>query len=96
VRCRAIDNCVYIARASYGTAADVAWVSGMVPGKSCIVDFEGTILADAGPRIGVAAHSIDLDRPKVKERSFGGDVGDAAEFLRQDRRPETYGSLLER
>ena len=95
VRCRAIDNCVYVARASYGTPEGIAWVPGMVAGKSCIVDFEGTVLADTGPRVGVASTTIDLDRPRVKERSFGGQVGDAAQFLRQDRRPDTYGRLLE-
>ena len=68
----------------------------MMAGKSCIVDFEGTVLADAGVRVGLASHTVDLDRPRLKERSFGGDIGDAAQFLRQDRRPETYGRLLER
>jgi predicted amidohydrolase len=95
VRCRAIDNCVYIARSSYGTPQDVPWMPGMTAGKSCVVDFEGTVLADAGPRVGVATHVVDLDRPRLKERSFGGEVGDAAQFMRHDRRPETYGRLLE-
>ncbi len=31
----------------------------------------------------------------MKERSFAGEVGDAAEGLRQDRCLETYGRLLE-
>ena len=96
VRCRAIDNCVHVARSSYGTPDNVAWMPGMMAGKSCIVDFEGTVLADAGMRVGLASHTVDLDRPRLKERSFGGDIGDAAQFLRQDRRPETYGRLLER
>lgn len=94
VRCRALDNCVHIARASYGTAADIPWMPGLTAGTSCIVDCEGTVLADAGPRVGVASCVIDLDRRQVKERSFGGDIGDAAEFMRQDRRPATYGRLL--
>ena len=63
----------------------------MMVGKSCIVDFEGTILVDAGPRSGVCAHVIDLDRPRTKERSYAGEVGDAAAFMLQDRRPTTYG-----
>ncbi len=89
VRCRAIENCVNIARASYGTAADVAWRVGMPAGNSCIVDREGTVRADAGRRIGIATHSIDLDERLLKERSFAGQVGDAVKFLRQDRRPQT-------
>lgn len=95
VRCRALDNCVPIVRVSYGTPADVPWLPGMTAGTSCVVDFEGTVLADAGPRTGVVSSTIDLDRPRTKERSFGGETGDAAVFMRQDRRPETYGRLLE-
>ena len=94
VRCRAIDNCVWVARASYGHAGDVPWAAGMAAGKSCIVDFEGTVVADAGPRTGVCRHTADLGRPRVKERSYGGQIGDAREFLRADRRPDTYGGLL--
>ena len=93
VRCRAIDNCVWIARSSYGHEPGVAWMPGMAAGKSCIVDFEGTVLADTGPRVGIASHVADLDRPQVKERSFGGAIGDARQFLADDRRPATYGGL---
>ena len=93
LRTRAVDNCVYLVRASYGYADEEAWVPGMMVGKSCIVDFEGTILVDAGPRSGVCAHVIDLDRPRTKERSYAGEVGDAAAFMLQDRRPTTYGKL---
>ncbi len=96
IRCRAIDNCVWIARSSYGHADDVAWIPGLTAGKSCIVDFEGTVLADAGPRVGLASYTADLDRPRTRERSFGGDVGDARAFLQSDRRPSTYGGLTEK
>jgi N-carbamoylputrescine amidase len=95
LRTRAVDNCVYLVRSSYGYADDEAWVPGMMVGKSCIVDFEGTILADAGPRSGVCAQVIDLDRPRTKERSFDGEIGDAAAFMRQDRRPQTYRRLMD-
>ena len=37
--------------------------------------------------------SSDLDRPRTKERSYAGEVGDAAAFMLQDRRPTTYGRL---
>lgn len=95
VRARAVDNGLHIVRSSYGHGADVAWMAGMAPGKSCIVDFEGTILADAGPRVGWCSHTIDLARPRPKERSFGGQIGDARRFMREDRRPATYGSLID-
>jgi len=95
VRARAVDNYVYVVRSSYGHADDVAWVPGMAPGKSCIVDFEGTVLADAGMRVGLCEHALDLDRPRTRERSYGGEVGDGARFMREDRRPDTYGKLCE-
>jgi hypothetical protein len=90
-----VDNGVYVVRSSYGHRADVAWMTGMTPGKSCIVDFEGTVLADAGPRVGWCCKLLDLDRPCPKERSYGGKLGDARLFPREDRRPETYGRLVE-
>jgi len=96
VRARAVDNCAYLVRASYGYPAGVAWTPGMMVGKSCIVDFEGTILADAGPRVGLCLQRIDLDRPRIKERSFGSETGDARKFIGEDRRPETYGRLIRR
>jgi predicted amidohydrolase len=95
VRCRAIDNCLWVVRSSYGYDDDVPWMPGLAAGKSCIVDFEGTVLADAGPRVGMAQYAIDLDRLRTKERSFGGALGDARTFLLDDRRPSTYGALLE-
>lgn len=93
LRARAVDSCVYLVRSSYGYPDETAWTPGMMVGKSCIVDFEGTILADAGPRVGLCLQQIDLDRPRLKERSFGGATGDAREFLHQDRRPATYDRL---
>jgi hypothetical protein len=96
VRMRAVDNCVYLVRASYGYEAAVAWVPGMMAGKTCIVDFEGTILADSGPRTGLCCHPLDLDRPRLKERSCGGETGDARTFMLEDRRPETYDALCRR
>ena len=94
-RCRAIDNCLWVVRSSYGHSDDVPWIPGLAAGKSCIIDFEGTVLADAGPRVGMAQYIVDLDRPRTKERSFGGALGDARAFLLDDRRPSTYGALLE-
>ena len=96
IRARAVDNCVYLVRSSYGYEDEVAWVPGMMVGKTCIVDFEGTILSDMGPRVGLCLQRLDLDRPRTKERSFGGETGDAREFLLEDRRPETYGRIGER
>ena len=96
VRSRAVDNCVYLARSSYGYPADVAWTPGMMVGKSCIVDFEGAILADAGFRAGLCLQRIDLDQTRVKERSYGGEIGDPRQFMLDDRRPETYARLTSR
>ena len=65
-------------------------------GKTCIVDFEGTVLADTGRRVGLAIQHLDLDRPRARERSFGGQIGDARAFIIEDRRPETYRRICER
>ena len=96
LKARAVDNSLYVVRSSYGYDASIPWTPGMMIGKTCIVDFTGTILADTGRRVGLAAQEVDLDRPNVKERSFGGQIGDARTFIIQDRRPETYRRITER
>jgi len=96
LKARAVDNCVYVVRSSYGYDASVPWAPGMMVGKTCIVDFEGTVLADTGRRVGLAIQHLDLDRPRARERSFGGQIGDARAFIIEDRRPETYRRICER
>lgn len=93
VRARAYDNFVHLVRSSYGTPAGEPWKTGMIPGKSCIVAPDSTVLADLGRRTGVAVRTVDLDAVDVGERSHGGEVGPLRQMRFADRRPDTYGRL---
>jgi len=90
---RAMDNAVYVARSSYGVGKGVAWTPGMMYGLSCIVGPHGDMLANCGRYEGVCVAEIDFDAPVLQERSAGDAVGDLRTFIREERRPETYGEL---
>ena len=83
-RARAIENQVFLVSANYTQKGlDPAAVHF---GRSAIVDWDGTVLADTGRRPGVATAVVSLEESR---RGFG------SPKLREDRRPETYGRLLQ-
>jgi len=86
MRARAIENQVYLVSANY--AQKCADPAGVHIGRSAIVDWDGQVLADTGRREGVASATIDLDEPRVTYGTPHGLLG--------DRRPETYGRLVQR
>lgn len=91
---RALDNCVYIVRSTYGYPTDVAWKPGMMPGMSCIVNYEGRIIADLGRDDGFLTGDIPTGKLRPRVRSFEGDPTSPQSYLFEDRRPETYGLLV--
>lgn len=96
VRARAFDYSVYIVRSSYGHYPGTPWMPGMMIGKSCIVNREGTIIADTGHYVGITSAGIDLDEPILRETSAGGKAGDPRKFMVEDRREETYARICQR
>lgn len=96
VAARAMDNAVYVARSSYGVAKDLAWTPEMMYGLSCIVGPHGDVLANCGRYQGLCLAEIDFGAPVLQERSAGDAVGGLRAFIREDRRPETYGDLTSR
>jgi len=95
VRARAADNFVYVVRSSYGTERTDVWRPGMMVGKSCIAAPDGTIVADLGKYVGVTYASVDLDEPLRGARSHAGEEGVVREMRFADRRPDTYGPIVE-
>lgn len=95
VAARAMDNAVYVARSSYAVAPDVVWTPDMMYGLSCVVGPHGDTLASCGRYAGVCYAEIDFSQPVLQERSAGDEVGDLRRFIREDRRPEVYGGLME-
>ena len=67
----------------------------MMIGKSCIVNREGTIIADTGHYVGVTSARINLDEPILRETSSGGKVGDPRKFMVEDRREGTYARICQ-
>jgi predicted amidohydrolase len=96
-RARAIDQCVIIVRSSFGFEPDVAWRPGMFFGRSCVIDRDGTVIADAGHSSGLAIASVDVAKPRLMDVvDGGGDVRDLRKMLQRHRAPWTYARLTER
>lgn len=92
-RARAIDNGVYIARASY--AVEV-YTPGQWVGRGCLIGPDGLIRADAGRAPGLVVSDLDLDEERrvIGYGTWG--VNRVRERVRIERRPETYGPICER
>jgi len=83
-RARAIENQVFLVSANYTQKGlDPAAVHF---GRSAVIDWDGMTLADTGRRAGLATAVISLEESR---RGFG------SPKLPEDRRPETYGRLLQ-
>jgi len=86
LRARAMENLIWIVTSSY-------FLGGFYPqprvfGRSAVVSWSGTILAEVGRRLGVAAATIDLDEPRYSQSP-------REVMLETARRPECYGRLVE-
>jgi len=83
MRARAIENQVFFVAANYTQKGlDPAAVHF---GRSCVLDWDGCVLADTGRRPGVATAVINLDESRV---GFG------SPKLPEHRRPQTYGRVV--
>jgi len=85
MRARAIENQVWLVSANYsqpGTEFGSVHI-----GRSAIIDWDGMVLADTGRRDGLATATINLE-----ER---GPLAGMPRRLLEDRRPQTYGRLVQ-
>lgn len=88
MRSRAMENHVFLVSAAYFLDADNNFREPKVYGRSCIIDWAGTILAEVGRRTGIAIATIDLD--ELRNMQVEGQKG-----LYASRIPECYGPLTE-
>jgi len=90
LRVRANDSSVAI-------AAALPYTGVFATGRSCIVDWDGTIVADAGYRPDAVVFA-DLDFSREREGKFADLVGFAElrPRLAMERRPEVYGVVVEK
>ena len=96
VRSRALDSCVYVVRCSYGYPRSEPWRPGMMVGMTCAADCEGRMIGDLGTAEGVLTIDVPLDGAPLRLRSAEGKPEDPRAFLVEDRRPDTYGALVNR
>jgi len=92
-RSRALDNCVYVVRSSYGHPREASWTPGMIPGDACVADPDGRIVADLGHDEGILVVDLPVGAPRLRRRSHDGAEEDPRQFLFEDRRPDAYGRL---
>ena len=93
VRSRALDNCVYVVRSSYGYPRSLAWQPGMMVGMTCASDWDGRMVGNLGPDEGVLIVDIPRDGPRPRLRSYEGGPEAPRSYLLEDRRPDTYGPI---
>ena len=95
LRAHACFNYATVVRSSYGTERGQPWTPGIMAGLSGICGPDGHVLASLGRWVGWTAAVVDLDQPQLGERSFGGETGVLKAMRFADRRPDTYGPLVE-
>jgi N-carbamoylputrescine amidase len=87
MRARAMENQVCLVSAACLLTGSGFFRVPKIHGRSCIVDWHGTIVAEVGLRIGVTVATLDFDEDRQVQVSHEGN-------LAHERRPETYGPLV--
>ena len=85
MRARAIENQVWLVSSNYSQPG--LEFGAVHIGRSAIIDWDGMVLADTGRRDGLATATINLE-----ER---GPLAGMPRRLLADRRPQTYGRLVQ-
>ena len=91
-RCRALDNTVYLMMAVYGGVEESSH-----PGRSCIIDTAGNVIADAGYRgdkITTAMIDMDYHRTDEWDRERSG-IAEIRPRMLMYRHPEIYRLISE-
>ena len=81
LRARAMENMVCIVSAGSFLGGDAGFRTARMYPRSCVVDGNGTIVAEVGRRVGWAAATLDLDAVYGSQARLS------------DRRPEVYRDL---
>lgn len=97
LRATAVLNGVYLAAVSLAPPPGEPWTASMHLARSGVIGPRGEWRFSAGFEPGLAVGEVDLDEPLVRPWFSTGDRRDDYRAMyRADRRPETYGRLLER
>lgn len=86
LRARAMENLVCVVSSGCFLGGGVDFRVPKIFPRSCVVDPNGTILAEVGRRTGLAVAGVDLDSPWVSQAG-------KAEILGIHRQPQLYAEL---
>ena len=96
IKARAIDNGIWLVQVSFGQPEGRAWRPGLPHGRSGVIAPDGQILSSAGRYVGMSLTPIDLDKRRISHSFSWHDEGDFRGDMLADRRPDTYGVLVDR
>ena len=88
MKARAIENRMSIVSSAFLLSGNDNFRTPKIFGRSCIMDCSGTILAEVGRRLGVAAAALDLAELRENRRR-------RLQMFRQNRQPRIYRQLAE-
>ena len=86
LRARAMENLVCLVSSGCFLEGDTDFRTPKIFPRSCVVDPNGTILAEVGRHTGLAVAGVDLDSPRVSQ-------AEKAEIFGTHRQPHLYGEL---
>lgn len=86
MRARAMENLVWLVSSGYFLGGDGFFRVPKMNGRSCVAGWDGTILAEVGRRVGVAAATIAIDETRSSQSS-------RENMLHHHRMPMCYGRL---
>jgi predicted amidohydrolase len=95
IKSRAIDNGCWLVRVGYGYPPSRAWRPGMQLGRSGVIGPDGVALSSCGRSIGLSVATVDLDAERIAHGFSWGDEGPFRADMLADRRPDTYGALVD-
>ncbi len=95
IKSRAIDNGCWLVRVGYGYPSSRAWRPGMQLGRSGVIGPDGVALSSCGRAIGLSIATVDLDAERIAHSFSWTDEGPFRADLLADRRPDTYGALVD-
>jgi predicted amidohydrolase len=91
-RARAVDNTVYLIMSAYGNR-----IESSHPGRSCVIDTAGNVMADAGYRadqVVTAVVDMDYERTDEWDEERTG-IKQVRPRLLVNRKPHLYGTIVE-
>jgi len=86
MKARAIDNKLCLVSSAYLLTGSGFFRVPKIHGRTCIIDWTGTVVAETGRRLGVAVAALDLDELHANRLS-------REKAFQRERLPRLYGEL---